>query len=412
VSEPDAHARPESRKRRSAKVLLPLLVLAVGAAVAVALVLMRPRVERAPEAPRAPLVRVLDARADDLRVDVESQGTVAPSTRTTLTTQVGGSIEWVSARFAEGAFFDALQPLVRIDAQDYRLAIQQAQAALAQSQVRLAQEQAEAAVAREEWRDLGRGTPGPLVLRQPQLAEARAAVEAARANLEQARLNLARTEIKAPYAGRVQARRADRGQFVTAGTALADIYATDYAEVRLPVQEKDLAFLDVDLGAGREAGRGPPVELHGEVAGRSHTWDGHIVRVAAAIDPKTRLLDLFARIENPFNRGRKTHPAPLPMGLFVEAEIRGKTLEGVYVLPRAALREGAHVLVVDAENRLRFRSIEVARTEAEDVVISGGLQNGDTVVVSPLETPVEGMLVQTTPADAPPGMSPLPAAIR
>lgn len=398
------HADDRQRpSRRRAKVLWPLAVLALGVALAAALVMFRPRVERAPEPPPAPLVRTVEAQRSAKRIGVESQGTIVPRTRSTLSTQVAGRVEWVSPRFAEGAFFDVGEVLVRLDADDYRLAARQAEAAVAQAQVRLAQEQAEAAVAREEWRDLGRGKPNPLVLREPQLAEARAALEAARANLEQARLNQRRTEIRAPYAGRIQERRADLGQFVAAGAALADIYATDAVEVRLPVQEKDLAFLPVELGAARRSGKGPPVTLRGDVAGRTHAWQGEIVRVAAGLDPKTRLLDLFARVDDPFNRARKAaHTAPLPVGLFVEATIRGRTLEDVYVLPRAALREGRRVLIVDEAGRLQFRDVEVARTEAEHVVVGSGVRPGDQVVVSALETPVEGMQVKTMPLEGEP----------
>lgn len=402
--ERDSAGRNDSSTRNSprrARILLPLLVLAIGMAIAAALLVFRPRVERTPEPPPTPLVRVIEARRSDVRIDVHTQGTVAPHTRTTLTAQVAGRLEWVSPSFAEGAFFDAGQTLARIEAEDFRLAVTQAESAVAQAQVRLAQEQAEGAVAREEWRELGRGAPNPLVLREPQLAEARAAVAAARANLEQARTNLRRTEITAPYAGRIQERRAGVGQFVAAGAALAEIYATDYAEVRLPVQEKDLAFLPVELGFERAASNGPAVELRGELAGRMRIWSARVTRVAAGIDPQTRLLDLFARVVDPFNRRRDAQKAPLPMGLFVEASIRGHTLHGVYAVPRAALREGNRVFVVDDEKRLRFRAVEVARTQAEEAVLAAGLSEGELVVVSPLETPVEGMKVQTTPAEAP-----------
>lgn len=299
--------------------------------------------------------------------------------------------------FADGGFFRRGEVLVEIDPRDYRLALDEARAAVAQAETRLAMTEAEAELAREEWRDLGRGEPTALAAREPQLAEARAAVAAARAAVERAELQISRTRVEAPYDGRVRAKQADVGQYVGPGTPLAAVYATDYAEVRLPVPQDELGFLGIDLGAG--GGAGPPVALTGSIGGDAHTWQGRIVRTAGTIDPRTRMLDLFARIDDPFQRrggrGADGSAPPLPMGLFLEAEIAGRVAPGVVVLPRAALREGDRVLVVDGEDRLRFRDVTVLRTEGERAVISSGLAAGDRVTVSPLATVTDGMKVRT-----------------
>ncbi len=368
-------------------------VLLVAAGVAVALVAFGPEVEQAPEPPPTPVVRVMEATPRDVQVEVKSQGETQPRTRSQLVAQVAGRIARVSPEFAAGAFFEKGDVLVWLDDSDYRLALQQAQAEVARARVALAQEQAQAEVAREEWKSLGRGEPSALVLRKPQLAEARAALEAARAAAQQAKLQLGRTTVEAPYAGRVRRTEADVGQFVAAGTPLADIYATDYAEIRLPVQQRDLAFLEVDVGYPSERGPGPAVVLRDD----GRTWTGEVVRVGGTVDPATRLIEVWARVDDPFNRGRDANRAPLPMGLFVQARIAGRTLEDVFVLPRAALRDG-RVLVVE-DGRLEFREVEVLRTRGDEVVIGAGLRPGDTVVATPLDTPVAGMSVRTVPAD-------------
>jgi multidrug efflux pump subunit AcrA (membrane-fusion protein) len=191
-------------------------------------------------------------------------------------------------------------------------------------------------------------------------------------------------------------------------TPLSIVYATDSVEVRLPVAKDQLAFLDVALGAGGAGGgdvRGPAVTLASELAGGTRTWRGRVVRTAGAIDPRTRMLDLFARVDDPFLR-QGGGGSPLPIGLFVEAEIAGKTIDGAVVLPRAARRPrhagaadgspvgGDEVLVVDAERRARRRRVEVLRERGYEVVIAAGLDDGERVIVSPLHDAVDGMRVR------------------
>ena len=395
-------APPPGHKKKMA--LAAVAVLAVGGLAAFLAVELRPEPERRdPETP-PPLVRTLTVQPQAVPLDVRSQGTVRPRTQSQLVAQVAGRIVGTAESFADGGFFAAGQTLVRIDPSDYRLAIEDTRAAVAQARTRLEREQAEAEVARQEWEELGTGEPNALVLRRPQLAEARAAVEAAEAQLERARLNLARTTVEAPFAGRVREKMVDVGQYVSPGTPLATVYATDAAEVRLPVEKRQLAFLDVGLGY-EAAGGGPPVELSAELGGRTRTWRGRVVRTAGEIDPQTRMLDLFARVDDPFNRNGTPQAAPLPVGLFVEARIAGKTLDGAFVVPRAALRpaargRGEEVLVVDGEGRVRVRAVEVVRAVGDEAVVAAGLDAGDRVIVSRLEEAVDGMRVRVAEGEA------------
>lgn len=377
------------------RIYLPLLVLLIGAAAAVALYRMRPQVARqeTPVSPR--LVRVVEARSRDLHLIVHSQGTVSPRTESVLVAQVSGRVEAVSEQFADGGFFERDDVLLRIDRRDYELAVERAEALVAQARVRLDMERAEADVALQEWNDLGRGEPTALTRREPQLREAEATLQSARAALERARLDLERTEVRAPFDGRIRAKRVDLGQYVAPGTPLAETYSTDAAEVRLPVPKDDLAFLDLDLGDGDPGAAGPPVTLRTDLYGAEAVWEARVVRADGAFDPRTRMLDLFARVDDPFRRGNGSEGPPLPMGLFVDAEIRGRVARDVIVLPRAALRDGDQVLVADEEGRLRFRPVEVMRKVRDEVILRAGVLDGEMVCISPLETVVDGMRVRT-----------------
>jgi len=387
---------------RLLKVVLPVVVVAIGAAGLLAMIWSRPEPEKRAAETLDPLVRVHRVALRDVELTVRSQGTVTPRTESALIPEVAGRIIEVSPSFAPGGFFEAGELLLRIDPHDYREAVVQAESAVAQAELRLALEAAESRVAREEWTELGQGPATPLTLREPQLAEAEAALRAARAAAEQARRNLDRTEIRAPYAGRVRDKLVDLGQFVNRGASLATIYAVDYAEVRLPLPDADLAFVDLPLGY-RGEGDGTPgaeVVLRADFAGSRYAWRGRIVRTEGVIDPKSRYVTAVARVTNPYGRGDDPDQPPLAAGMFVEAEILGRTVPGVAVLPRAALVDGNRVLVVDGEQRLRFRDVQVLRTTRDEAVITSGLDQGERVCLSTLAAVTDGMRVRVAESGA------------
>ena len=372
------------------KLLLPLIILGAGVLLAAVVIRARPDVERVETRVPAPLVRVEQVSPETRRLTVRSQGTVRPRTESVLVAQVAGRIERVSPAFADGGTLDRGAPLVTIEPRDYQLAVAQREAQVAQAEVLLERERAEAELARQEWEELGRGEPTALTLREPQLAEARAAVQAAEAALQRARLDLERTTVRAPFSGRIREKRVDVGQYVTPGTPLASVYATDEAEIKLPLPKDDLAFLDLDLGRPIDSSKRPAVTLVAELGGEVRQWDAVLVRADSEFDPQTRMLNLFASVERPL----EADPA-LPMGLFVDAHIEGRELGSVVELPRSALRGESQVLVVDDDSRLRFRDVEILRLEPELAIIGAGLSSGDRVCVSPLETVTDGMLVRT-----------------
>ncbi|MDY7092291.1 MAG: efflux RND transporter periplasmic adaptor subunit [Acidobacteriota bacterium] len=384
------------------KIFLPLLLLVVGVVATVLIVKARPEVETEAPAPTVPLVRVLEVEPRTLSLDVRSQGTVEPRTETTLFAEVTAKVVDLAPAFAAGGFFERGDALVRLDRRDFELAVTRARSEVARAEVLLAREEAEAELALREWKDLGNsGEAPPLVAREPQVAEARATLAAAQASLEQAELNLQRTVVRAPFAGRVRQKQVGVGQFVSPGQPLGQIYAVDYAEVRLPVPDGQLAFVDLPLvfrGDSKTAA-GPEVELTASFGGRRHTWQGRIVRTAGEIDPSSRMLSLVARVDDPYARGDDPERPPLAVGLFVEAVIDGRDQPGVVVLPREALRGGDRVLVLDGKN-LRFRPVEVLRRVGDEVYVSEGLRAEEKVCVSPLETAVDGMEVRVAEGGA------------
>jgi RND family efflux transporter MFP subunit len=225
------------------------------------------------------------------------------------------------------------------------------------------------------------------VVKEPQLAAAKAGLEAARANLETARLHLERTEIKAPFDGRVAQENVDVGQYVVPGMALANLYATDKAEIVLPLEVGDLFWFHVP-GFTPGDGPGPPATVRANVAGRALSWQGEVVRSDSRLDERTRMINVVVAVDNPYAK-----KPPLIVGLFVTVEIQGNTLPDSAVIPRSALRQDDVVWVVNPDDRLFYRRVDVARAQGDEVLVASGLRQGDRVVVTPLQATTDGMRV-------------------
>ena len=378
------------------KLILPLLVLGLGIAGAMVMVQAKPEVDTVEPEVSLPLVRVQPVHEQSIRLEVHSQGSVLPRTAADLVAEVDGRIVEVAADFESGGFFREGEVLLRLDDRDYELARASAAAQVAQARTRLAREEAEAEVALEEWQELGEGQATALVLREPQLQEARANVAAAEATLARAELDLERTRIRAPFAGRVRQKHADVGQFVNRGTPLGAIHSVDTAEVRLPVPTNQLRYLELPVAYqdSRDLGKGPRVTLEADFAGRRHSWVGRVVRSEGEVDLETRMVHLVARVEKPYERSTSApNRPPLSVGLFVEARIAGRQVDSLIEVPRSALRGDHTVLVLDGD-RLRLRDVEIFRRRPSSVLVSGGLTSGESVCVSPLDAVVDGMRVR------------------
>jgi RND family efflux transporter MFP subunit len=371
---------------------LPPLVVTGGIVVAALLIATGPQVEPRPSQAVAPLVRVVEAVPKTVQLRAYTHGTVVPRTESDLVPEVDGRVQQVSASLVSGGFFSKGDVLLSIEPLDYEVALEQARAGLARARSDLAN----ARKSHERQQDLvSRGATSDSqrddALNRVRIAEA--TLREATARLARAERDLARTEIVAPYDGRVRSERVDVGQFVKRGNTIGTIYAVDFAEVRLPIHDEELAYLELPLArAGVELAKPIPVVLRARFAGEEQEWRGQVVRTEGELDPATRMVNVVARVPEPY--APSADRPPLSVGLFVNAEIQGAILPNLVVLPRAALRGESQVLIVDADNTLRFREVEVLRTANEQIYVSGGLSGGELVCISPLQSTVEGMAVR------------------
>jgi RND family efflux transporter MFP subunit len=370
-------------------VLIPvfaIVLVAVGTAIN-----KQKRPERNEDADQAMLVEVLPVVNESLVFTVESQGTVRPRTETTLVAEVAGKVTSVSADYVAGGFFKKGDVLLQIDPSDYQTAVKRAEANLAGRKAQLAQEQARVEQAVKDWENLGRSTtPSDLVLRKPQLAEAQANVDAAEADLQKAERDLSRTRIRVPYDGLVKEKSADIGQFVSPGTRLGVTFAIDTAEIRLPLSNSDLAYLDLPSATGSITVDPPAVKLTAQSGNGTTDWRGHIIRTEGVVDERSRVIYAVAEIKDPYGVLGETRETPLAVGTFVLGQIDGISGENLTVFPRYALRSDNTVLVADSDKKLQIRNVQIVRATPETVFIQSGLMAGDRIVTTAIEAAIPG----------------------
>lgn len=373
------------------KVLYPLLVLGLGLLAAFLIGVNKKEITPEPYEHVVPTVRVTAARVAAEFLGVSSQGTVQPRSQSELIPEVSGRVTWISPALVNGGAFEEGEVLLRIDDADYLTLLERSEAAVKRSEV-------EYALSQDELDRLTSLNQRQLASQQ-QLDNARRAAQVdeatlreARAGLEQAQRDLSRTELKAPFDGLVRSEHVDLGQFVTRGQSIGTIYATDYVEVRLPISADQLGYLGLPVSTRGQIPPAlrPPVTVAADFGDTRLLWEGHLVRLEAEFDEQSRMVYGVARLQIDDDEESPI----LPVGLFVQADIRGRSVENAIRLPRSAMRDDNQVLVVDSDNRLRFRQVSLLRLEHDDILVSGGLTDGELVCISPLQTVVDGMLVK------------------
>lgn len=384
---------------------LPIVISLVTAMVVTFLIVQQPEIakQRAP-ALKAVEVEVLEIQPRAYEMVIHSFGAVQPRIQSALVSQVGGAIVQISDNFRPGGFFNRGDLLLRIDPRDHQTQVALAEAELQEAELALKQEQARGRQASVEWQQLGlEDAPSDLNLRRPQMQAIEARVAAAKARLVQAELDLARTEIIAPYDGRVLNLRVDVGQVISANSHLGDIFATDHFEVRLPITNQALPWLDLpevytNITATQHS---TAVTIINPLAPDATSWQGKLVRTESAVDSETQQLHVIVEIPEPFVKvGNRV---PLKIGQYVQARIRARSMKSAMVVPSSALYAGGYLYIVN-DGYLQRREIDILWQGEDELVVASGISIGEQVVLTPLGqissgTPVT--IVSTDPTSEP-----------
>ncbi len=392
---------------------LPLYLLAFFVFVALLLVLFKPGANKH-SMPPAPAISVetITVIPKQYRVLIDSFGRIEPRTQGQVVAQVSGQIIEISPNFRDGGFFKEGEVLVKIDPRDYEIQVDIAEAELANAKVTYAEEQVLADQAVEDRKILrNKGAASDFALHIPQLAAAKSQINAANAKLKQAKLDVERTQIRAPYSGRVLSKSADIGDVISANTSLGKIYATDLVEVRLPIKNSELPFINIPehfTGSGDGAKEPPKARIINSLGETPQTWTAVLVRTAGAIDEQSQQLYITAQINAPYTQHNKDR-RPLKIGQYVTAVIEGKTVKDAIVIPNAAIYQGSYVYLYK-DGLLERREIEIAWQNSKEALIKQGMAAGDQLVLTPLGrvssgTPVKKLMAGKKDSSMrPPGM--------
>jgi multidrug efflux system membrane fusion protein len=379
-----------------------LLVVAILAATVLAvfvLIKFKKSPERVEKEKPTPLVRTELIQMKDIQMIVSGYGTVKPRLQVEIVPQVSGKIVYVNHNFRAGGFIKAVETLLQIDPRDYELALQQAEALVAEAQVRLDMEKAEAQVARNEWEQINPGTEpsSPLVLREPQIRQAQAQLESTKAQLATAKLNLERTKVSLPVDVRIIDEKVALGQYVMTGQSLGSAYGIEIVEIEVPIEDWELAWFNIPDDSVSFNGQGPTAgetlaSVEADFAGKRHNWTGRVIRTTGQVDKTSRLVSVVVEVSKPFEK-TDSRP-PLMPGTFVEVFIKGNILENAAAVPRYAVHNGNEVWIVN-NDRLHIQPLQIVRRDTDFVYVVEGVQDNDVIIVSPIDAVTDGMRIRT-----------------
>jgi RND family efflux transporter MFP subunit len=379
--------------------VLPIVILGGTAVVCALLIFSRPQISQAPVEPPITAIRTIETKSERITLSVSSRGKVQPAMISEVSAAVNGPVAWISPSLVAGGYFKQGDTILRIDNRDYQTALEKTQAAKKQAEA----EASHAARELERLTDLAKKK----LASDSQLQDIKRAADVAaarllnaEADLHQAQLNLARTELKAPFDAIVEVRNIELGQNVSPGQSVATLYGADVVEVKLPLANRQIGFLTISpsFRGAFPTEQAPDVLLKGLYAGRQHSWQGKLVRTEAGIDVSNNTVQAIVQVKQPresdIDDDESLANIPLPIGLLVQADISGRTVDNVIALPRHVIRKNTQVLVAAPDDTLHIREVDILRLERDRVLIQGGLKAGEKVCVSPIQAVVDGMRIR------------------
>lgn len=382
-----------STKEKILKVALPIIIVLLGVGIFVILKSLKQVPQKETRQDLGILVEVFVVKNQDWQVTVFGTGTVQAAQKVSIVPQVSGEVTFVSSSMVEGGFFNKDDMLFKIDSTDYQLAFEQAKATEAKAELNLAKIESWARVARSEWERFKHDhedSPNPLVVYEPQLKNARAELASAKAAVRKAELNLKRTKIKAPFNCRIRSENVDIGQYVRAGNSVAVVAGTDTSEVIVPLPLDELRWLEIPMKGSQK--KGSLATIHMEINGKDYEWKGRVIRSTGEVDPMSRMTKVVVEVKDPYGlinpvNARKS----LFSGSFVNVFLQGGELKNVFMIPRKAIRDKDTVWIMDKDNMLRIKNIQVLRYEREHALVNNSLKDGEKIVLTNIAGAAEGM---------------------
>lgn len=401
---PSRYYAPHQQGRIRFGALAALLVFAGGLALAWWIISQPPRVERRPPPPTPPpVVDVITVEERLQAPQLSGFGRVEAEKSTLLASRVAGQLERFGPGVLPGQVVEQGAPLVYIDQADLQLALEDAEAQLANAHALLALEQAEQQRARSEYESFGRQLSAErraLVLREPQLRQAQAQLTQARVARDQAALNLERATLKAPWRAMIQDRLVGAGSLLSQGTEVLSLVGVEQFWVRASLPGETLAWLQP----------GDTVTLTSQGWPEGASREGRLLSILPNLEENGLQAQLLIAVDDPLalendaleNNALENNAPALRLGDVVRITYHTTATETLIALPSAALRPGEQVWWVDEDERLRSTTVTLAYRGQEEALVRSGLAAGQRVVVAGLAQPREGQQVRLRQRNAAP----------
>ena len=380
------------RSERRLKWGLSIGVIVASIVIAGVLVATKQEPPRAEKPLEGTLVEVIQIDTSRHAVDLHAKGTVVPAMEVMLQPEVGGRVTWQSGELVPGGRFKKDQPILKVDPRDYKLAVESAKSQVRSARLELTLERRRGEVAKREWESFGKmdatDEQRALAQREPQLEAMRLALRAAQSSLDKAALDLKRTTLRAPFNAMVVTESVDPGQLISPQTTVARLVGTDEYHVQVSVPVASLRT----IRARSEDGPGSPASIVQRVGQGTIERQGEVIRQLPDLDPGGAMARILVRIEKPLG---KKGELPLLLGSFVDVATEAQPINDAIRVPRVALRNGRNVYVMNAQNLLEIREVDIAWSEPDSVLVTGGLGPNERVVISRIATPIPNMLLRT-----------------
>jgi len=398
---------PAKNPKPIVRIILSLVIIAAGLGAASYLKNSAPRTQKRPPVKLSPTVLIQTVSLSSYQIIVTAMGTVIPAREVVLKSRVSGEIIEIHPEFTEGGFLKKDMKIIQIDPQDYELALARKRSAVAEAEYTLKLELGHQTVAQREWELLNQGKPAldmekELVLRQPHLNKCRANLSAAEAELKAAMLDLERTHIMAPFNAMVRSKSVDLGSQVTPQGPLAELVGTDAYRIQVSLPVDRLEWIDVPI-KGEDFGSKARI-----IYGKGHECSGTVIRLMGDLATEGRMARILVEVPDPFDlKAPNQDPAPLLIGEYVRVKILGRKLDGVFQIPRTALRDNSSVWIIRENQTLEIRKVHPVWRDADVVLLQDSLKPGEQLIVSDLAAPVEGMAVRVNTSTGMPPASPI-----
>lgn len=378
--------------------ILTILLIAGTVATAMHLLQTKPEPKKKERKITLPVVEVSHPKPQDYEVSIRTAGTVEAHNKTSIVSEIAGKITYISANFEEGKYFNKRENLIKINDSNYQNAIAIAQADIKQKKLALQDTKNQTSLSSNQWKLYSKSRQdSELATLKIKTASSSSAVHASNLRLKQAQMDLANTKISAPYSGRVLSREIGIGQYVGPGTKLGTVYSTDYVEVRLPLtlDQYDLLDLPENYRNSKQsiAKKSPEVIFYSKSSNKQKQWKGHIVRSSPVMDERTRQISVIARIDDPFKKPKKNQSI-VKIGQFLQAEIKTKTLQNIFIIPSRAVRQHKEILLLK-DGTVHVQAITPLYTEGDHIIIaSNSLPSQPVVIITPMAMAKTGTKVK------------------